>query len=97
MSWSYEEGGKMKASSSFLRKKKEICKNVTKIILFVILNKNGFFCVRKLQQEVQKNRKTYAPRSSNPKRRCYTFKIPEGVEEIDVHSFDWNNYIVKNP
>ena len=52
--------------------------------------------MRKLQKEVQKNRKTYAPRSSNPKRRCYTFKIPEGVEEIDVHSFDWNNYIVKN-
>ena len=29
------------------------------------------------------------------KRRCYTFKIPEGVEEIDVHAFDWNNYIFK--
>ena len=52
--------------------------------------------MRKLQKEVQEDRKTYAPRSSNPKRRCYTFKIPEGVEEIDVHSFDWNNYIVKN-
>ena len=31
----------------------------------------------------------------SPKRRCYTFKIPEGVEEIDVHAFDWNNYIFK--
>ena len=31
----------------------------------------------------------------SPKRRCYTFRIPEGVEEIDVHAFDWNNYIFK--
>ena len=31
----------------------------------------------------------------SPKRRCYTFKIPEGVEEIDVNAFDWNNYIFK--
>lgn len=31
----------------------------------------------------------------SPKRRCYTFKIPEGVEEIDIHAFDWNNYIFK--
>ena len=31
----------------------------------------------------------------SPKRRCYTFKIPEGVEEIDAHAFDWNNYIFK--
>lgn len=31
----------------------------------------------------------------SPKRRCYTFKIPEGVEAIDVHAFDWNNYIFK--
>ena len=41
---------------------KKIVKNITKIILFVILNKNGFFCVRKLQKEVQKDRKTYTSR-----------------------------------
>lgn len=29
----------------------------------------------------------------SPVRRCYDFKIPEGVEEIDVHAFDWNKYI----
>lgn len=45
----------------FQVKEKEICKNVTKKILFIILNKNGFFCVRKLQKEVQKDRKTYTP------------------------------------
>ena len=42
--------------------RKKIVKNITKIILFVILIKNGFFCVRKLQKEVQKDRKTYTPR-----------------------------------
>ena len=30
MSWSYEEGGKMKASSSFLRKKKKFVKTLQK-------------------------------------------------------------------
>ena len=65
MIWSCEEGGEMEASPFFLRKrKKKFVKSVTKIILFVILNKNGFFCVRKLQKEMQKNRKTYAPRST---------------------------------
>ena len=29
----------------------------------------------------------------SPVRRCYDFKIPEGVEEIDVHAFDWNKHI----
>lgn len=50
------------AGDGWNKLKKEICKNVTKKILFIILNKNGFFCVRKLQKEVQKDRKTYTPR-----------------------------------
>lgn len=29
----------------------------------------------------------------SPVRRCYDFKIPEGVEEIDVNAFDWNKHI----
>lgn len=29
----------------------------------------------------------------SPVRRCYDFKIPEGVEEIDTHAFDWNKHI----
>lgn len=64
MIWSCEEGGKMKASSSFLHKKKEICKNVTKIILFVILNKNGFFCVRKLQKRSAERQKNIHPQNT---------------------------------
>lgn len=31
----------------------------------------------------------------SPARRCYTIKIPEGVEEIDINAFDWNNNIYK--
>ena len=31
----------------------------------------------------------------SPIRRCYDFKIPEGVEEIDIHAFDWNKHIHK--
>lgn len=31
----------------------------------------------------------------SPERRCYDFKIPEGVEEIDTHAFDWNKHIHK--
>lgn len=31
----------------------------------------------------------------SPVRRCYDFKIPEGVEEIDIHAFDWNKHIHK--
>ena len=39
-----------------LKAKKRIYKNITKKFLFVILNKNGFFCVRKLlKTERQKN------------------------------------------
>lgn len=29
----------------------------------------------------------------SPVRRCYDFRIPEGVEEIDIHAFDWNKHI----
>lgn len=29
----------------------------------------------------------------SPVRRCYDFKIPEGIEEIDTHAFDWNKHI----
>ena len=29
----------------------------------------------------------------SPVRRCYDFKIPEGVEEIDANAFDWNKHI----
>lgn len=31
----------------------------------------------------------------SPVRRCCNFKIPEGVEEIDAHAFDWNKYIYR--
>lgn len=31
----------------------------------------------------------------SPVRRCCGFKIPEGVEEIDAHAFDWNKYIYR--
>lgn len=31
----------------------------------------------------------------SPVRRCCNFKIPEGVEEIDAHAFDWNKHIHK--
>lgn len=31
----------------------------------------------------------------SPERRCYDFRIPEGVEEIDIHAFDWNKHIHK--
>lgn len=31
----------------------------------------------------------------SPIRRCCNFKIPEGVEEIDAHAFDWNKYIYR--
>lgn len=31
----------------------------------------------------------------SPVRRCCNFKIPEGVEEIDAHVFDWNKYIYR--
>ena len=59
-----EKGREAEAFSFLEVKEKRSLKNVTKIILFVILIKNGFFCVRKLQKEVQKDRKTYAPRST---------------------------------
>lgn len=49
------------AAGIFYYIRKKIVKNITKIILFVILDKNGYFCVRKLQKEVQKDRKTYTP------------------------------------
>lgn len=29
----------------------------------------------------------------SPERRCYDFRIQEGVEEIDIHAFDWNKHI----
>lgn len=29
----------------------------------------------------------------SPARECCNFKIPEGVEEIDIHAFDWNKHI----
>lgn len=31
----------------------------------------------------------------SPVRRCCNFKIPEGVEEIDAHAFDWNKYVYR--
>lgn len=31
----------------------------------------------------------------SPVRRCCNFKIPEGVEEIDIHAFDWNKCIYR--
>lgn len=31
----------------------------------------------------------------SPVKRCCNFKIPEGVEEIDAHAFDWNKYIYR--
>lgn len=31
----------------------------------------------------------------SPVRRCCNFKIPDGVEEIDIHAFDWNKYIYR--
>ncbi len=51
MSWSCEKGGETEVFSFLEVKEKEICKSVTKNILFVILIKNGFFCVRKLRTD----------------------------------------------
>lgn len=31
----------------------------------------------------------------SPVRRCCNFKIPEGVEDIDAHAFDWNKYVYR--
>lgn len=31
----------------------------------------------------------------SPVRKCCNFKIPEGVEEIDAHAFDWNKYLYR--